>query len=255
MTRAPPRTSFIGCKLVRSLSSLSVVDVADSNQPLAERLGQWLDVTNAITLFAALNPSSARTTTTLSGMPPPKGIAMEDELACARTALVNSITGEDGGKARIRLPRPAPGAPVEVLADFAAYRRYYLAHQRNMAGSIAPLRVKAREALAVCTTGLRQLAELDATLDQALGPRESDLLATVPLLLEKRFEKLRQAHQAALVESGKEDDPEQWMLPGGWLALFCRDLQHVLLAELDLRLQPVIGLIEAYSNEVASINE
>jgi hypothetical protein len=124
-----------------------------------------------------------------------------------------------------------------------------------MAASIGPLRVKAREALASCSAGLRQLAELDATLDQTLGNRESDLLATVPSLLEKRFEKLQQTHQATLVESGKTDDPEQWFLPGGWLALFCRNLQDVLLAELDVRLQPVTGLIEAYCTEVASINE
>jgi hypothetical protein len=180
---------------------------------------------------------------------------MQDELARARTALIETITGAAGGKARIKLPQLTPGTPVEVLADFTPYRRYTLAQQRNMAASIGPLRVKAREALASCSAGLRQLAELDATLDQTLGNRESDLLATVPSLLEKRFEKLQQTHQATLVESGKTDDPEQWFLPGGWLALFCRNLQDVLLAELDVRLQPVTGLIEAYCTEVASINE
>lgn len=258
MTRALPRMNFNGfnsCKLVRSLSRLSVVDVADSNQPLAERLGQWLDVANAIALFSALNPGSARTTTAASGTPSPGGVAMPDELARARTALANSITAATSDKARIKLPRPTPGAPVEVQADFTPYRRYYMAQQRNMAASIGPLRIKAREALASCSACLRQLAELDATLAQALDIRESDLLATAPALLERHFGKLRQAHLAALAESGTEDDPAQWLLPGQWLAVFCRDLQDMLLAELELRLQPVIGLIEAHRNEVASINE
>jgi hypothetical protein len=39
------------------------------------------------------------------------------------------------------------------------------------------------------------------------------------------------------------------------LANFCRELQGVLLAELDLRLQPAVGLIEALSNEVSKKNE
>lgn len=176
---------------------------------------------------------------------------MREELVRARMALVNSITGEDGGKARIKPPQPTPGTPAEVLADFTAYRRYVMAQQRNMAACIGPLRVRAREALTACSSRLKQLAELDAALEQALGDRESDLLATVPVLLEKRFEKLRQTQQAALIESGKADNPEQWMLPGGWLTLFRQDLQDVLLAELDLRLQPVVGLVEAHSNELA----
>lgn len=177
---------------------------------------------------------------------------MQEEFARAKTALVNSISGEDGGKARIKLPQPTPGTPGDVLADFSPYRQYYLAHQRNMAASIDPLRTRAREALAGGSPRLRQLAELDATLHRAMANRESDLLATVPSLLERRFGKLRQGHQAARVESGKDDDPEQWRLPGGWLALFNRDLQDVLLAELELRLQPVTGLIEAYINESAT---
>lgn len=248
MTRALPRTSFNSCRLVRTLSRLSVAGVADSNQPIAEKLGRWLDVTSAIDLFAALNPGSARTTTTRSETISPGGVAMHEELAHARTALVNSISGEEEGKARITLPKPTPGTPMELQTDFMPYRRYYQAQQRNMAAAIGLLRTRARDALAGGPPRQRQLAELDATLDSALGNRESDLLATLPSLLEKHFGNLWQAHQTALAGSEKDDDPEQWMQPGGWLALFCRDLQDVLLAELDLRLQPVTGLIEAYGS-------
>jgi hypothetical protein len=57
------------------------------------------------------------------------------------------------------------------------------------------------------------------------------------------------------VDNEQPDDPALWMQPGGWLANFCRELQGVLLAELDLRLQPTVGLIEALSNEVGKRNE
>jgi hypothetical protein len=46
-------------------------------------------------------------------------------------------------------------------------------------------------------------------------------------LLKARFEQLRQAH------------------PDTWPPLFEQDFQQALLAELDLRLQPVVGMIEA----------
>jgi hypothetical protein len=255
MTRALPRTSFTSCRLVRTLSRLSVADVADSNQPIAEKLGRWLDVTSAIALFAALNPGSARTTTTPSETISPGGVAMHEELAQARATLVNSISGEQEGKARIKLPKPTPGTPMELQTDFTPYRRYYQAQQRNMAATIGPLRTRARDMLAGCPPRQRQLAELDATLDSALGKREGELLAALPSLLEKHFGNLWQAHRTALADPGKDDHPEQWLHPGGWLALFRRDLQDVLLAELELRLQPVTGLIEAYGSKVASINE
>jgi hypothetical protein len=54
----------------------------------------------------------------------------------------------------------------------------------------------------------------------------------VPVLLEKRFEQLRTA-------------PPQ----DKWQTVFSRDWQVILLAELDERLQPVVGLIEALTSE------
>jgi hypothetical protein len=75
------------------------------------------------------------------------------------------------------------------------------------------------------------------------------LLATLPKLLKKRFAHLRQQHQQTLADKQQADKPSQWMMPGAWLARFCNELQTVLLAELDLRLQPAVGLLEALQNE------
>ena len=103
-----------------------------------------------------------------------------------------------------------------------------------------------RAGLAQRAPALRQLAALDGVLDQALAPRERSLLATVPQLLGRRFEQLHQAHRNAL---STPDDPARWLQPGAWLHTFCQDMRVVLRAELELRLQPVAGLLEAL-NEV-----
>ena len=170
-----------------------------------------------------------------------------------RALLADSIVANGvftPGKARIELPTPVPNASPESAAEFSPYRRYYLAHQRDMTASIGTLRTSVRAALSSHSPALERLAALDAVLDQALSTRERTLLSTVSSLLAKRFEHLYATHQAARVDAQTEDEPARWMEPGGWLARFCREMQAVLLAELDTRLQPVAGLIEALHNEV-----
>ena len=79
------------------------------------------------------------------------------------------------------------------------------------------------------------ISEIDGALQAALADRERALLAGIPHLLERRFEALRRS---------ATDDAPAWMLPGGWLASFRAELLALLEAELELRLQPVTGLME-----------
>lgn len=245
-----PGTSLNSARLVRVLANLAVADVVEAKQSLAERLGQWLDFTDAMALFSALNGNAPVSQTKAPDS------SVQGEFARVRTTLADSITMDgvlNPGRARIKLPTPAPNAPVESAADFSPYHRYYQAHQRDMNAAIGPLRANVRAVLASGSPALQRLAALDAVLEQALATRERNLLATLPLLLAKRFGHLYKAHQEALGDRLDLDDPEMWMRPGGWLAMYCRDMQAVLLAELEVRLQPVAGLIEALltrTNEV-----
>ncbi|GEC95456.1 hypothetical protein ZRA01_15290 [Zoogloea ramigera] len=245
MARGSPRTSFDSSRLIRALSDLVSTDAAPPRQSFADRLGQWLDFADAIALFSALNGS----TDAAGGPATAEHPALRDEFARVRGALLDSIN-TDGvltpGKARIRLPAPAWHASTPGAADYLPYHRYYLAHQRDMGAAIAPLRASVRAGLAQRAPALRQLAALDGVLDQALAPRERSLLATVPQLLGRHFEQLHQAHRSALPTP---DDPARWLQPGAWLHTFCQDMRAVLLAELELRLQPVAGLMDAL-NEV-----
>lgn len=255
MAQALPRTRFNTSRLVRVLADLAVTDAPASKQPFAERLGQWLDFTDALALFSALNAGTADASELQSGATSPESAAARKAFADVRGTLVDSMTA-DGvlkpGKARIELPTPAPHAPVESATDFAPYHRYYLAHQREMSASIGPLRATVRAALSRHSPTLKRLAALDAVMDHALAARERDLLATVPVLLARRFEHLYKAHEALLVQAQTADDPDRRMQPDTWLAVFRREMQAVLLAELDVRLQPIAGLIAALDNEVIS---
>lgn len=252
MGQGLPRTRFNSSGLVRVLAGLAVTDAPESKQSFADRLGQWLDFTAALSLFSALNAGTAGGPEGQSPTPSPEGAAARHAFARVRGTLAESMTADgvlEVARARIETPAPAPQAPVDGAADFAPYHRYYLARQRDMSASIGPLRSSVRAALARQSPSLKRLAALDAVLDQALAARERDLLATVPALLATRFEHLYQAHQATLGDAQTEDEPDRWTQPGGWLAAFCREMHGVLLAELDVRLQPVAGLIAALDHE------
>jgi len=86
-------------------------------------------------------------------------------------------------------------------------------------------------------------------MDKVLRPREGQLLARVPVLLQKRFLALYGAHQEQIAASSQPDSPAAWIHPGGWLSCFCQNLHTVLLAEVELRLQPSAGLLEAFHQQ------
>jgi hypothetical protein len=132
----------------------------------------------------------------------------------------------------------APPAPD----DFPALRQRFIGCQRAMETSIPPLRRRIRSTLAGAAPALARLADLDAVMEQVVGDQERALLATLPSRLERRFERLRQAGAG----SSRADDAAPADAPAApWLDVFRREMREVLLAELDLRLQPVEGLLDA----------
>jgi hypothetical protein len=248
-----PRTDFNRSRLIHLLAGLSLVEASGSRQFPAERLGQWLGVADAITLHGAQTAGSAMVPAP-PALQPAAGVAAADNYARVRAALVDLITascspvGSRGS--RIRLPSPKPGVEPEIAAAYGPYRRFHLALQTEMEAGVRALRGSLRRALAPASARLRRLAILDEALDRVLAARERQLLATtLPALLEKRFGQLLAAHRQRLNDDEQADDPGLWMQPGGWLATFRDELQSVLIAELDLRLQPALGLVEAWHDE------
>lgn len=260
MTQAVPRTNFNSSRLIRLLADLSLVDAAESKLDFAERLSQWLDLSDAITLHAVQNAGAASSSAAPALGQSVAAVAVEEEFARVRTALVKSITtscSPNIGETRMKLPTPQADATIDIAAAYQPayqpFRRFHLAQQASMEASIRPLRSSVRQALARASAPLRQLAALDEALDNTLSVREHQLLATVPLLLERRFEQLLKAHQQPLADTRQADSPAARPPPAEWLSDFCRELQGVLLAELDLRLQPTAGLIEALRNEANKV--
>jgi hypothetical protein len=226
MVQVSRRTGLTGSALVHLLTRLTAIDVRASRGDFADRLSQWVGWTDAISLSAALNGGPA---TSRSGA---RAGASAEEAECIRmrAALANAVAD---GRAFAADERQEP-------TDFSPHRSRYLARQQAMEAGIGPLRGRLRAALATRSPVMARLAAVDAVMEQVLGAQERSLLATVPALLEGHFERLRKAAEATDGSDARDDVP-----PDAWLEVFRKDMREVLLAELELRFQPIEGLIEA----------
>lgn len=215
LRRPSPRSA-----LVRQLVGYLPAPPDAARQDLAERLGGWLDVRDAIALHAAHQALPALA---------PRRAAAQPAVADLHAALQRLRATLQQG---IAAP---PALPVEPQdSAFAPHHQRCLDQQRRMETAIEPFRAHVRHTLAATSPRLARLAALDATLERLLGGREQRLLSGVPAFLKARFEQLRQTR------------PDDWPEP------FEQELQLALVAELDLRLQPVTGLIEALAQASAS---
>lgn len=215
----PLRAQGDGPALIRLLARMGGVAPAPPPPSLSSRLAQWIDWREAVALSEALEPRA------MPGADADEPVDDAADCARVRAALAEGIRAD-------RAFQPAAAPPD----DAAFYRQRYVALQHLMAAEAALLRKRLRARLA--RRALQDLAEMDAVMEQALARQERLLLAGVPDLLARHFDALR-----GPPATGGSARPTTAAPP--WLDRFRRDMQALLLAELDFRLQPVEGLLAA----------
>ena len=277
MTRALPRASLYSASLVRFLTENALLAPACQAEDVGQKLGDWLDFRQAIALHGVLPPDTASAAQAaplpahVQRMAPLAPDALARHVDKVRAQLVESITQgapAGSGLARIDMPAPVLEAPVEIKTAFEPYRRFVAAHQRQMDSTLRSLRAQLRLQLSKQGSAGQQLAALDAAFEKILAEREAALLAKTSKLLEKRFVQALKSHMllqaqaqpAALAtetadvaidatnnfdvtDANPNDTPNAD--PSIWLMPLRQTLRQALLAELDTRLQPSLGLLEA----------
>lgn len=275
MTRALPRASLYSASLVRFLTENALLAPARPSEGVGQKLGDWLDFRQAIALHSVLNPETSDAPT--ASLPAhvqrmaliaPKVLAQHVDKV--RAQLVESITQgapAGSGLARIDMPAPVLDEPLEIKTAFEPYRRFVAAHQRQMESTLRSLRAQLRLQLSKRASAGQQLAGLDAAFENILAEREAALLAKTSKLLEKRFVQALKAHMLAhmlaqtqpatlitettdaTVDATDASDPNPNNTPKSdpsiWLMPLRQTIRQALLAELDTRLQPALGLLEA----------
>jgi DNA anti-recombination protein RmuC len=117
------------------------------------------------------------------------------------------------------------GAALKELLE--PYLQHFAQQQRLIESRISALRARLRASLTRASDELARLAQLDDYIERAMAAPQLRAMTGLCALLETRARR----HYA--------DDPRRWR-PRLW-----SDLQRLLRAELDQKLQPVLGLIEA----------
>lgn len=229
-----PHTGINSTGLVRLLASLGLASAGMGRPSGADKLGHWLDWTDDIALSTALADQGAPAAGGHAGRArAPSNAAASAQAAQAARSALTGLRAELLQAITAQAPQRAPAGPPDEVVDPAPYRQAYQAQQRAMQARSSSLRDLVRQMLLNGGPPLSRLAALDAVLDKALAGRERQLLSALPSLMEKHFKALRQARQA------------------GWLEAFGQDTQAMLMAELEIRLLPIEGMMQALMSTLA----
>ena len=227
--QSAPSSTLSGPRLVRQLAALAGSAADAPVQPLSQLLSQWLEWKQAVALARVLDAAPA----TADLAPAGDGDAAA-LVASTRAALAQSLVRDRAFAAPPDGPRP----PYE----WTWFQQRHLALQHLIESGTGRLREQLRQRLAAASPALARLAAIDAVMEQALGRPTRTLLARATPVLEHRFKTLQPPVDASLPATPQA--PAAPETPA-WLDSFLHDLRELLLAELDIRLQPAEGLLAA----------
>ncbi len=243
MTQALPQVSLGSSRLVRFLTDLSVSDTQVSHRQFTERLGQLIDFSDSITLSEA--HARALKVENEDAGEFRKGIT--EEFLRARSTIVQAAMRSffpGSGPSRLKWPsdESLPAGPTDAAAPFL---KFYQQQQGDIDSKIRGLHLRTRAAIAPLSVKLARICAIDEALTDALASHSRRYLSVISALLGQRLTFLYGQYQQRVEET---TDPQ-----AAWLITreqFRRETQGLLLAEIEARLLPALGLIEALNEEI-----
>ena len=227
-------------RLLALLSELSVARLHVAEYNVAESLGRSVKLDDLRFLSSALNNLPTTALAKTEEMADAHSLLFSTREECIRRIL--SSFSDRAGADTIPLPTSLESIKPQALLSFDPYRRFYTAHQTEMTGAIVKAQSKVRILLATQSANLHQLALVDHLLDNAMSPLKRSL-DLVPMVLDQQFKLLSESNSANEILNGEV--PASWLADEGWIPKLYRQMRLCLLAELDLRMEPIVGLVES----------
>lgn len=257
--------SITSSRLQRVLLEMAVVDGGLSHCQFADKLGELISLSDAIVLAESLRGLKKKPFTRQESTEEPHDVFMHARGTMLRFIVDSFVMeGQEGASqstSSLILPRPNRDTLADPEAGFVAYQRFYSLHQSEMDHKVVTLRRQLQLIMTGCSPNLAQLATLDGTMAETMAEFSRRVFAGIPHVLAKRFYGLNLAYRQAgenpseieATSVSGQDDIDRWLQKGAWLDRFIREMQALLLAELELRLMPIIGLVEALEMEVEKV--
>ena len=217
-------------RLEDALYSLTGTGIAPSHRPLLDWLSNTIGLADAVSLSAQLrgvDPVSGNGGSALCER-------VSREVLEARLNMARFILASFGGSAGSETPFVVPGFSDRISFDGLdskqRFQRFYSLHQNEMEIRVHELRLSVRAQVARHSATMARLVALDKTVGQGMTVQLGKSLALIPGLLGVHFPM-----------AGDTDGDEI----GVHQTAFVENLKELLLGELDMRLQPVFGLVES----------
>lgn len=260
------QVSLEGSRLVRFLNDLTVSDAVLFDKGFAERISQLIGLQQSLALSGLQGQLAGHTFESL----PVEADTLKQEFLQVNQTLVESIVESfrpGAGSVRVQFPGTRLESTVGQLSQFGLYSQFYTARQRELERKCLHLLSFVRDGVAGLSPRLAQLVMVETALGDAITGYDRQCLAKIPKLLEGRFDELRlatelpltkfptteaQTTQAPESDQAESADQDSQLTQGptpAWVQQFAVDMRGLLLAELELRLLPVLGLLEAIAEE------
>jgi hypothetical protein len=244
MIQDSPPSVVAGSRLVRFLTDLGVSDMQVSHQQFAERLAQQIDFAASLRLATVLGKVSAIPAVSAE----PAAESAGEKFLRLRAAVVQSVLASfavNPGHTQLKLPNLALPQADDAAGAFAPYLRFYAAQQRLLEVKVQNLHLQVRDAVSTQSARLAQLCALDEAIGDTLAHQARKCFAHCQKLLGQRF--------AYWFDRYQQDSCGATEQTAVWAPLqrqFNREMRDLLLAEVEARLSPALGLIEASNDHV-----
>ncbi|MFK7732922.1 MAG: DUF3348 family protein [Pseudomonadales bacterium] len=225
---------YRGSQMIRFLDELQITDEPVSPERFSGRLAELIDLSQSVKISIAHTAMSRMEFEPFDN----SFDTARDEVMRVHADTVDIIVKaftDHTGSTRLKAPKPERLNNESQKAAIKPFLSFYAYYQRMLDSKLNTLREYIRNSASGLSVKLAQLAKLDEVLADTLGAHERKSFAQVPILLERRFSEQLQRSQVGQLEELHTS--------------FCRDLQALLLAELEVRMLPVLGLIESIEAE------
>ena len=226
-------------RLVIALSSLGVSGSATSHSQFIRKMAELFDLSYSVTfstLLRQLQRFEQRDSGAADGLRETLLTLRQQQVDFIRLAF--QIDHSDSVQ-EYRIPKAVPLSLESIDEALKPLQRYYTLLQSELEYQLHKVRLKLRQTLSAVSHRGAQLAALDASLDKMLSADSRKLLATLPLHLKPTLVGLLRDRSDA-----SEVPVDDWLPP------MAQSMQQLMLAELDTRMQPLLGLLEALEEEL-----